>query len=145
MAALNAIVNLDLMDKISIALHQLNRSIEMFLDEQDYICSITLSGASEEILGRMVEYEGKTNSLNELVDSLKDIPGNSLSSKEIRNNHLNNVRNSIKHYSTSEDKDVVTNWEAQAIQLIARCCSNVVKLKIEPSFQISRFITWSGI
>ncbi len=51
------IAGLGLMNKKSIALHQLNRAIELFLDEKDYICSITLSGAAEEILGRMVEHE----------------------------------------------------------------------------------------
>ncbi|WP_166379684.1 hypothetical protein [Pseudoalteromonas sp. Z9A4] len=133
------------MEKISIAIHQLNRSIEMFLDDKDYICSITLSGASEEILGKAVEYEGEINSLNELIDGLKEISGEAISSKDLRNEYLNNVRNSIKHYSNIEDSSVTTNWEAQAVQLIARCCSNVIKLKREPSYQMSRFIEWSGI
>lgn len=133
------------MDKILIALHQLNRSIELFLDESDYICAITLSGASEEILGKSVEHKEETSAVNELTEILTKLPGNTLTPKQVRNRHLNHVRNSIKHYSNIEEKSVVTNWEAQAVQLIARCCSNVIKLNIDPSAQVLRFINWSGI
>ena len=133
------------MNKKSIALHQLNRAIKLFINEKDYICSITLSGAAEEILGRLVEHNGEISAVNELADSLEKITEENISKKEIRDKHLNNVRNSIKHFSNPLDKNVITNWEQQAIQLIARCCSNIVKLNIIQSEQVTRFIKWSGI
>ncbi|HEY6528588.1 MAG TPA: hypothetical protein VIZ65_07825 [Cellvibrionaceae bacterium] len=40
--------------KIDAALVQLDCAIRLFLDEEDYISAITLSGAAEEIIGEVL-------------------------------------------------------------------------------------------
>ncbi len=44
--------------KLDIATRQLKRALEFFLDDNDLICSITLAGAAEEILGKLLEKQG---------------------------------------------------------------------------------------
>ena len=57
--------------KIDIALVHLETAIDLFLNNQNYICAATLAGAAEEILGKIVYRSKKTNSFKELCSSLK--------------------------------------------------------------------------
>lgn len=38
------------MDSVTIALHQLNRAIDLYFNERDFICTITLSNSAQTIL-----------------------------------------------------------------------------------------------
>jgi hypothetical protein len=49
--------------KQQLAEHQLDRAIRLLLDEKDAISAVTLAGAAEEILGKLVELQGGTHSL----------------------------------------------------------------------------------
>ena len=53
--------------KQQVAEHQLERALRLFLDERDYVSAITLAGASEEILGRLLAKEGKEHALGSFV------------------------------------------------------------------------------
>ena len=46
--------NLPTYTKTEVAAHQLERALHLFLDENDYVCAITLAGACEEILGKLL-------------------------------------------------------------------------------------------
>lgn len=48
---------------LALATHQMERALRLFLDEGDYICAITLAGAGEEILGRLLEESGRQHAL----------------------------------------------------------------------------------
>jgi hypothetical protein len=74
------------MEKKDIALKQLRASAKHY-NQSDYVCSITLSGAAEEILGRIAKERTKTNQLDNEVVYLKSVyeylSGHSASNKEL--------------------------------------------------------------
>jgi NAD/NADP transhydrogenase beta subunit len=51
---------------MDIALVHLETAIELFLNNQNFICASTLAGAAEDILGKIVCRSGKTNAFKEL-------------------------------------------------------------------------------
>jgi len=130
------------MEKIDIAIHQLNKAIELFLDEKDYICCITLTGAAEEILGKELLRRGLKPASKSLAEILKEKYEKDSSVKHIRDKHLNKIRNAIKHFNDEKEFRVNTNWQAQSIQMLARGCLNFYKLNIKPTKQINRFFDW---
>ncbi|MDD9180748.1 MULTISPECIES: hypothetical protein [Aliivibrio] len=133
------------MNKKSVALHQLDKAIKLYIDEQDFICAITLSGAAEEILGRLVVMDGNPNASEELVKRLHYLSNEQISEKIIRNEHTNFARNSMKHFNKISEFDFEVDFDPKphATQLIARCCSNIVKLELPLSEQVNRFISYS--
>jgi len=54
--------------KKELALHQLDRAIQLLLDDNDAISAITLGGASEEILGEMVKLRGGLSAHQAVID-----------------------------------------------------------------------------
>ncbi|MEJ8847675.1 hypothetical protein [Variovorax rhizosphaerae] len=54
--------------KLGAAIWQLDRAIALFLDEADYACAITLAGAADEILGKLLDEAGKTHALGQFLD-----------------------------------------------------------------------------
>lgn len=131
------------MHKLEIAVHQLDRAIKLFLDEKDYICSITLCGAAEEMLGKELQRSGEASASDSLAKSLQEKHANDLTVKYIRDKHLNEARNAIKHFNLQEESAFETDWESQAIQMLARACSNIIKVEVDPTEQFHRFIAWS--
>ena len=51
--------------KQEVAIHQLERAIDLFIQEEDIICATTLAGASEEIFGKLLEKNGGQSWLKE--------------------------------------------------------------------------------
>ncbi|HAS8561039.1 TPA: hypothetical protein I7791_21530, partial [Vibrio vulnificus] len=107
------------MNKQAIALHQLDKAIQLYFDEQDYICALTLSGASEEILGKIVSNTGSANACEELVVALHQLTGCTVDEKTIRNQHMNWDRNAVKHFNDNSEFEIDTDFYAQATQIIA--------------------------
>jgi hypothetical protein len=60
------------MEKRDIAIKQLRASAKLY-NAGDYVCSITLSGAAEEILGRIAKKRTKKNQLELEVQYLKGV------------------------------------------------------------------------
>ena len=42
------------LSNLDVAERQLERAIALFLDEEDYVSALTLAGAAEEILGKLL-------------------------------------------------------------------------------------------
>ena len=56
------------LSNFDIAEIQLTRAIKLFFKDQDYISSLTLAGAAEEILGALVRKSGKKHALDEAIE-----------------------------------------------------------------------------
>ena len=80
---------------IEIALIQLDRAIDLYNDK-DFICSTTLAGAAEEVLGRILKEANIYNSSDNFRDFLVE-KGISKSSKEAIKT-MNLQRDSFKHF-----------------------------------------------
>ena len=94
------------------------------------VCAITLAGASEEILGKLVERAGGTTSFNDTLDMLcgmhaaafPDSPPDREAYAELRNK----ARNDFKHLSDSQP--FTGNLDREAYSMIRRAMANHFKL-----------------
>ena len=127
--------------KQEVAIHQLDRAIDLFTQEQDIICATTLAGASEEICGKLLEEIGGQSWLKEHIDLCLDLLGHAghpeIKEKDIANER-NQLRNNLKHLCDGEDV-LVINFEAK--EMIDRAINNMLKLGIPPSKKIDVFIS----
>ena len=55
-------------EKSELAKIQIEKAIDLFLVESDYVCSLTLAGAAEEMLGNILYKSNKDNVLAELLE-----------------------------------------------------------------------------
>lgn len=114
--------------KIDIAEQQLTEAIELFCVNKP-IPAITLAGAAEEILGKLVKESGNTNALERAVKERCDVfqeiytePGNE---KEFIN-IMNQPRNELKHLMSGTPLDI--DLEQKAVELIRRAIDNFQKI-----------------
>ena len=132
--------------KSEIAQVQLVQAIELFLSEK-FLPSITLAGAAEEILGRLIAMQGDDPVIEETfseIQRIREITGLSVmgakSKKEIING-WNSVRNNLKHHNESENDFIVLNMFDEAYWMIKRALINATKLGIPINNQID-FDNW---
>lgn len=129
--------------KLDVAVHQLNVAIRLFLDG-DYLASLTLAGAAEEILGRLCERAGKPVAIDFIVDyHLKDTDP-ALSDKKRRtilSDALNRPRNAAKHANNPDEAtfDVDQAWPLQMIMRAVPMCAS---LGVKPSEEMGKMIGW---
>lgn len=127
--------------KLEIAKHQLEQAIQLFCEKEDYICAITLAGASEEILGKLLEAEGKEHSLGSFVSACikygKLFYGENWKSADFFS-QANYFRDGLKHITDGEPISV--SREA-AIQIIDRAIENFTNLTGQESTAILDYTT----
>jgi hypothetical protein len=86
--------------KLDIALKQIDTALELYFENKDLFSVITLAGAGEEILGKLLKAQKKENSSEQRTKSLMEIYA-ALSQKHIEDKAardiLNKAKNSIKH------------------------------------------------
>ncbi|MDR8077781.1 hypothetical protein KPA96_19180 [Burkholderia cenocepacia] len=131
------------MSKLDVAVHQLNVAIRLFLDG-DYLTSLTLAGAAEEILGRLCERAGKPVAVDFIVDYHLQDTDSALSEKkrrEILLNVLNKPRNAAKHANDPGEAsfDVDQAWP---LQMIMRALPMCASLGVKPSEEMSKMAGW---
>ncbi|PCJ25086.1 MAG: hypothetical protein COA96_08045 [SAR86 cluster bacterium] len=110
---------------LDVATRQLNRSIRLYLDEKDYLSSITLAGAAEEILGQLVVENGGTHELeHEITATLRFCDKDENDPKERKSVALlaNYFKNRTKHYR--KEGELIYLTDLSAAQLIDRAISN---------------------
>jgi hypothetical protein len=114
------------MEKRDIAIKQLRASAKLY-NAGDYVCSITLSGAAEEILGRIAKRRTKKNQLEQEVQYLKGVyeyfTGKVPDNKMLINN-INKVKNELKHNDAGESEWVEADFENEAAILFVKAVKN---------------------
>ncbi|CAD2224835.1 conserved hypothetical protein [Pseudoalteromonas sp. 3J6] len=130
---------------LDIAERQLDRSIQLFLDEKDFISSLTLAGAAEEILGKILNKKDESNSLSELIEICLQLNGisNDSSTLEVKKakkgiaNMLNFYKNKAKHYNDTES--LTFSVDFFAAEIIERAMDNYWKHTKKDTYQMKRF------
>jgi hypothetical protein len=114
-------------NKMEKAIVQLDKAVELFLSKDDPILSITLAGAAEEVLGNMIERDGRkaTHSQGKFNLSSDKL----ISEKEINDKYTNKIKNWLKHAGDPIDDEIDADPELEAIQYIIRGISNYLMLK----------------
>ncbi len=133
----------DRVDKRQIAEIQLHRAV-MLLDsiDKDYdpVSALTLAGAAEEILGKMVAKEGMVNAFDEAALAAKELWKEAISldsanaaniqlpSDEELRVGLNRVRNELKHNNLGTNSKVEAYFWYEAEEMVKRALNNYKKL-----------------
>ena len=132
--------------KSEVARTQLAEAINLFLAGK-YLCAITLAGAAEEVLARLLNQQGKISVVEESFQALQHIReevGLFAMSGKPKNkifNEWNFARNMLKHHSKTDDEFVVINLFDEAYWMIKRSLANAEKLKIPINNQLD-FDSW---
>jgi hypothetical protein len=132
--------------KREIAQTQLKEAIVLFLDKK-FLCAITLAGAAEEVLARLLNAAGEQSVVEESVEAiqrLREATGLAMMEnrpkKEIFN-AWNAARNTIKHHNEKAEDTVTINLFDEAYWMIKRALGNASKLGVPISNEVD-FENW---
>jgi hypothetical protein len=135
--------------RLDVCEHQLNRSIELFLESRDFYSSATLAGAAEEVLGKMLEDSGSKSSSTrktialmssltpQEIEALKDF-AKQKDFSTVRDT-LNEYRNWLKHFIPELDEFFI-DAESAAADLIERAVENFYQVTGRDTSQTERFL-----
>jgi hypothetical protein len=102
--------------KSQIAIIQLRKAIQLF-NSDDFISSLTLAGAANEIFGQLALRRQGYNTLDGdkwFWDGISEMYGKDKPSKEKIKQVNNRIKNSLKHHDKTEDDFVMADFEFEA-------------------------------
>lgn len=121
-------------DKKCIALAQLESALRLYgsRDSQEELLSvITLAGAAEEILGKLIERRGGNNALESLKAATAAmyqhlVPGELIDDKTLKTfaNRANRARNALKHLDAGGNPTVQLDLPEEARDILTRAIDN---------------------
>lgn len=114
------------MEKRDIALRQLKAAARHY-NSGDYICSITLSGAAEEILGRIALKRKKSNQLKDELAYLRSVYeyfSGQVPEDKFLIGKINKIKNELKHNDSGENEWIDADFEDEAATLFVRGVKN---------------------
>jgi hypothetical protein len=128
-------------DRKHVALAQLETALKLYFEAQDFFSTITLAGAAEEILGKLLSAKGVNNSLDSIerttVAIHQKLFGATLSPKEVVE-RANRARNCLKHYDLSSPT-VSVDLKQEAKDMLQRAIDNYWRLEGELTLSMERF------
>lgn len=128
------------LSKLEVAEYQLERALRLFLEEKDYVCSITLAGAAEEILGTLLKRQGKEHALGSFVKACVAtgrVVYNENWSESTFAEMANFFRNGLKHYT---DGAPITVPREAAVEILDRAVENFFALTSRQTPNMTRFM-----
>lgn len=130
------------LSKLEAATIQLDRAIQLFM-EKDWLCSLTLAGAAEEILGKLAKRAGNEVAV-EFISKYhaNDDEGGYFAGKSERDivSELNVVRNSAKHANDPAEVKVAVGL-TDALQMLMRAMPMAVGLGVQTE-NMNRMHAW---
>lgn len=135
--------NLEIFTPLEAAERQIDRAIILFLEDHDYICAITLACAADGILGDALRVQNKTAMIDLLKSELQrfDLLSH-LSPKQISDQHLNKIRNLLKHLSGDLNETINHVTDIEAIIAIIRAAGNFIFITERPTKKTVEFFEW---
>jgi hypothetical protein len=129
--------------RFELAENQLETAIGLFVSGGDRFSVITLAGAADVILCRLVLNSGDEN----FTDVLIRQSGEECLSNENRASHGRQINdtvhiNDLKHMETGEDGYVVMDAEECAVAAILKALANCVKIVGHERNYIKAFLAW---
>ncbi|WP_168793667.1 hypothetical protein [Paraburkholderia aromaticivorans] len=122
---------------------QLNTSIRLFF-EGDYLSSLTLAGAAEEIFGKLSLRAGLPVALDEVAEFHRGDTDPALTDKQHRTliaDILNKARNQAKHANDPLETELdVSEWEPA--YLLMRAVPMAQKLGVTDTDEMKAFAVW---
>lgn len=134
--------------KISIAIRQLKSSIQLY-NKNDFVSSITLAGAAEEILGKIAFKLTQQNALlseKVFLDQVAELLEKPKADYKIIAKQRNKVKNFLKHYDDNPESSIEKiNYKTSAEDLIIAAINNYFTIfdKFPDDIEIKEF--WDNI
>jgi vacuolar-type H+-ATPase subunit F/Vma7 len=134
------------LSNLEIAHRQIERAIVLFLDDRDYVSALTLAGAAEEILGKLLNNEGKEHWLDSIAKAALRALGfrkkelktpEALKTKKEIVNIANQHKNTFKHYNN--DGTATLFVDVAAAEMIERAISNYFDLTQRETGAMGKF------
>ena len=131
-----------LLSQRDVAIVQLERAIRLFLNEKDFISSVTLACAAEGILGEYIKETGEQPHAEQLKAVLHDavLPNHTL--KQINDDYVNRARNFFKHKHRALDQRFKFEPETEAICALVRSITNAALVTEAVSDSAVSFFKW---
>lgn len=124
-------------NKITIAKEQLEDGLSLLLHGR-FISALTLLGAAEEVLARLVEAEGGVHPMDEIWQQANDL-SHSKGAGEISKRNLyrsfNEPRNSVKHHTPGHPTSVTLFKVGAAVMMSIRATQAATKLGLSYRFK----------
>lgn len=123
----------NVVSKFEVAKTLLLKSIVLYF-EGEFVCSLPLSGASEELCGSLVKYHGGETALEKRIKVLEVIQkesGRSDVSERSNASNINHMKNSLKHLNMSTPGNAIINLggiKKDSKAMIFRAIDNYVLL-----------------
>lgn len=132
--------------KLSVAMIQLRSSIQHF-NKREYIQSITLAGAADEILSQMALKNSGYNTLDgekHFWDGFADMEKFPRPSRDKILKVNNRIKNTLKHHNQDADTEVVADFEFEAQNLIDSAIRNYWMAFDNPPKDriIQKYVNW---
>jgi hypothetical protein len=134
------------LSNLEIAHRQIERAIVLFLDDKDYVSALTLAGAAEEILGKLLNKEGKEHWLDSISKGALRAMGfrkselqtpEALKGRKEISDIANRHKNMLKHYNS--DGTITLLVDVAAAEMIDRAISNYFDLTQRETGAMGRF------
>lgn len=123
--------------KKEIARCQIDTALDLFFAQGDIPSIITLAGAGEEILGKLLQRADQPCMMNHVIDLDKQLTGTGREFKVV-NEEVNGTRNGMKHAkNVAEDESEVDS--EHAVAMLARAVVNYVSLEGSTTPLMHRF------
>ena len=90
--------------KLDVAVNHLQMAIDLFLNNQDLLCVLTLAGAAEEIIGQYAIRANEKSMIDLLCTSLKDKYSIEMADNSFKWEYLNKARNTVKHFNKNDSE-----------------------------------------
>lgn len=114
-------------EKQQVALMQLETALRLWSEGTDYYSVVTLAGAADEILGRLLESRGGVTALASLTQASVAIHlivhGVAGDEKKIAD-RANRARNALKHFRSGGEHVVELDIHQEAVDMLDRAISN---------------------
>ncbi|NMP32550.1 hypothetical protein HII17_13370 [Thalassotalea sp. M1531] len=128
--------------KTELAIIQIERAIDLFIDERDFVSTLTLAGAAEEMLGNILHANGMENILAELHPWFQEKYDSDASFGQFARK-ANEIRNELKHgHSFPDLEHKVEVSEPLAAQMLMRALVNYKNFDLEPTVKMWKFVSW---
>lgn len=125
-----------------LARQQLETALSLFAIGEDFASVITPAGAADEIFGKYLAAEGKSNSLEELKKAVAAIHMKlygEADPPEYIARRANAAKNSLKHWDEGNPKIVKFDLKQEAVDMLSRAIDNYWMLNGDLTPLMERF------
>ena len=129
-------------DKRCIALTQLETALRLFEEGQNLFSVITLAGAAEELLGKLLSETAAEQSLDSLkkaaVEMYRALFNEEAGAKQFAD-RANRAKNELKHHDKGQPHAVTLDLREEAVDILDRAITNYWRLEQSLTPPMTRF------